>query len=151
MPSKYHSRPGFTIIELMIVVGVIGILASIAYPAYQDYVRRARRVEGQGTMLNIQLLLEKHRVNHVTYAGPYEGPLADLDGSLTGYYAFVIPKDDADDADADADADAELYVIKATAQGTQTSDTGCTKMKLKRIKQDGKILDVKDPPGCWKK
>ncbi|EXF46421.1 type 4 fimbrial biogenesis protein PilE [Pseudomonas sp. BAY1663] len=41
---------GFTLIELMIVVGILGILAAIAYPNYTEYVQRSNRSEGHALL-----------------------------------------------------------------------------------------------------
>lgn len=119
---------GFTLIELMIVIGVVAILAAIAYPSYQDYLRRARRVEGQGTMMNIQSLEEKYRVNHPIYLGT----LSSLGTFTSAYYSFAI-----------SGTSGTAYTITATATGSQTRDAGCTTMTLNQS-------SAKGPTGCWK-
>ena len=51
---KIHTRSrGFTLIELMITVGVLAIVAAIAMPAYSGYISSARKVEGHN---NIEIL-----------------------------------------------------------------------------------------------
>lgn len=47
MPQRRADfAPGFTLIELMIVVAIIGILASLAVSAYQTYIIRGQIAEG---------------------------------------------------------------------------------------------------------
>lgn len=41
-----QSQTGFTLVEVMVVVGILGILAAIGVPAYQNYVVRAQVSEG---------------------------------------------------------------------------------------------------------
>lgn len=46
---RRHSQSahrGFTLVEVMIVVGILGVLATLAIPAYQDYVIRSQVTEG---------------------------------------------------------------------------------------------------------
>ena len=48
-----RKRAGFTLIELMITIGIIGVLASIAVPSFTSYQARSRRTEA---FTNLQAL-----------------------------------------------------------------------------------------------
>ena len=46
---------GFTLVELMIVVGIIGVIASLAIPNYLKFTARTRRTEMMETVSKMQL------------------------------------------------------------------------------------------------
>lgn len=55
---------GFTLVELMIVVGVIGILGAIAVPQYESYVRKSKRSEAKVALTSLAQLQESFYTNN---------------------------------------------------------------------------------------
>ena len=67
-------QQGFTLIELMIVVGIIGILAAVAVPQYQDYTVRARVTEGLSLAGGAKLAVAENASNGQPYGTGYNPP-----------------------------------------------------------------------------
>ena len=59
---------GFTLIELMIVIGIVAILAAIAIPSYTDYVRRGRITEAISTLAGMRVKMEQFFQDNRSYA-----------------------------------------------------------------------------------
>lgn len=58
---KQHQK-GFTLLEMMIVIGIIGILAALAIPAYQNYLERGRLVAAKKVMLATKQFYENGKL-----------------------------------------------------------------------------------------
>lgn len=54
---------GFSLIELMFVVGIIGILFAIAIPSYQSYVRRGQESAAKAVLFEIAQRQVQYRVD----------------------------------------------------------------------------------------
>jgi type II secretion system protein G len=63
--------PGFTIVELLIVIVVIGILAAITVVAYNGIRHRSNIAKSQSDLKSMQKLLELYRVDNGNYPNTY--------------------------------------------------------------------------------
>ena len=60
---------GFTLIELMVVVGLVAILTAIAMPSYTDYIKRGQIVDGIVPLADMGGKMEQFFQDHRTYVG----------------------------------------------------------------------------------
>jgi len=90
--NKEH---GFTLIEMLIVVAILGIIVAIGYPSYQEQVRKSRRAEGMGELLEMADRMERHYSDLGTYdqdiAGTNMTAAAIFKTTTTGgYYTLSV-------------------------------------------------------------
>jgi type IV pilus assembly protein PilE len=99
---------GFNLIEVMIVVSIIGLIAALGYPSYQDQVRKSRRAEGMGELLELADHMERHYSDIGTYdqADGSDMTAAAIFRTTTsgGYYTLSV----------DAGTDNVSFTIRAT-------------------------------------
>jgi len=116
--TRNNKARGFTLIELMIVVAVLGIIVAIGYPSYQEQVRKSRRAEGMGELLEMADRMERRYSDVGTYAGITADVLYGTDTAddklptTNGHYKLSI----------DAGADNVLFTVRAEPQGSQAKD-----------------------------
>ncbi len=73
MALKTHSQ-GYTLIELMVTVGIISVLAGIAIPSYNSYISSTSGGVGLNNIDTLRTLQENYKFETNTYlAGSYVG------------------------------------------------------------------------------
>ncbi len=73
-----RKQQGFTLMELMITVGLIAILTMMAVPAYVGYTERAARANVMSDLAIASSALERRKAQNFTYANATAGT-ADTD------------------------------------------------------------------------
>ena len=131
---------GFSLIELIIVVGIISILASVCFPLYKQHLVHERRTEAKITLEKIALIFEQYHLMHDTYK---EATIETLGFPNTiadnSYQLNILSADDTD------------FVIEAQPLGTQAeNDPGCASLLLNAASEKT-ITGTSGSDYCWGK
>ena len=150
---------GFTLVELMIVVGIVAILAAIAFPLYSQQVRKSRRTDAKNAVLD--LAGREERLNSTTnsywtdtgmlgytaaLAPPFPAPPGAAFGVQTvgsGYYQITVTQPTAQ----------TTFTVTATPlTADQMKDTSCMAFVVDQTgKQSSTDIGGADSTAtCWK-
>ena len=125
---------GFTLIELMIVVGIMSILMMIVMPSYMDSVRKANRTDAKSTLLDYAAKQEMFFAQNNTYTVNIVAAGAGLGMGTTdspeGYYTITAAACDRAGATI-----ASCFKMTASAKGSQADDSDCASLMLNSLGQ----------------
>ena len=131
---------GFTLIELMVVVGIIGILAAIAYPAYMQYVLKSHRAEAKAILTETAQFMERYFTTSGTYVGGDTPALALSKGASPKFASGSAIKYNISFS---AGPSATAFTLQAVPAGAQASDS-CGTLTLSYTG-----AQTPPTPGCW--
>lgn len=76
-------RPGFTLVEILIVVVILGILAAIVIPAFSNAAQDTRKTAFTRDLNTYTQAIMRYQVDHDEY--PPDGSSGNMPAELTGY------------------------------------------------------------------
>lgn len=118
-PRSRQGRPGFTLVECLIVMAVVAILAGLTLPGLRSPDLRIGRLDAVQALSRVQGEQENHRAQN----GLYTADLAALRGvqptSPQGRYTLSL-----------STSGPETYRAVALAAGRQQADSDCAAITL---------------------
>jgi type IV pilus assembly protein PilE len=137
---------GFSLIELIVAVGILGILAAIAVPAYHSYTMKSNRSDATRTMTLEAQALERCYARNFTY-GSNCPTTAGTTISPQGFYSVTIA---ITNADPSTNTPASYTITAVPAKAPQTSDSACTQFTLNSAGAQGATGTGSTPSQtCW--
>jgi type IV pilus assembly protein PilE len=143
---------GFTLIELMVVVGVAAVLSALAYPSYVAYIQRANRAGAKTALQEVAQYMERQFTVNNKYPVAAEFPdmykFAPLQVS-TAQRKYVVTL-------STTGTPATTFILTATPNDAKVDPT-CGTFRLDNVgnqrAKDHAVSDslVADDTICWQK
>jgi type IV pilus assembly protein PilE len=145
--SSLHPRrrQGFTLIELMITVGIVATLAAIAVPAYQSQIRKSRRTEARTALLDLAGRAERlYSITNIYWGSTVPNQLVPADVGYTGTAWPITLSDGYYSIGLSNNNTGAAFKFTATASGAQATDTQCATLSV-----DNTGNQSASDPACW--
>ena len=88
MESKGQRQAGFSMIELLVVVGILAIIAAIAVPSYQAQVLKSRQAEAQAHLTGLYTSMKNFLAERWVYCNDFTNIGYNPDGPLMYTHGF---------------------------------------------------------------
>ncbi|MDJ0860749.1 MAG: type IV pilin protein [Gammaproteobacteria bacterium] len=146
-PSRSFTarQRGFTLIEVVLVVGIIGLLTAIVVPMYGDHMTKVRRADGKRLLMDISSRMERYYFDNTSYTTNLQmlgfAQTTNVP-SEDGYYTAAV------DGTTAGCPITSCYKVTASPKGAQSDDTYCGNFSLDSKGQ--KTVSTANPVGrCW--
>jgi len=150
LPGR-NTLAGFTLIELMVTIAIVAILATVAVSAYTSQVQKSRRTEARTALLDLASREERYSSTNNTYTNSpanlgYTGAAFPITVG-SGYYQVSVCVASGVTAPncAGANATGSVFLLTATAIGTQAKDAACATLTVDSTGTQGGTNTT-----CWK-
>lgn len=140
-------RSAFTVIELLVVVGILFLLASILVPAAANAYHQATRVRTRADLAAIALGLEAYRADFGDYPRPDRNVPGALQGSVVLCWGLIAPGPDVSSGGVGGDgANGPGFRVRGTSGKIFGPYLSLDRFRLQATDDAGNLMPVTGGP-----
>lgn len=129
---------GFTLVELLVAVGILGILVAVAYPVYEQHIVRVHRQSARLALFDLAIRLEAYHTTHHRFSGASFSTLGISEQTDDRAYQLVL-----------ANLGEDTFLIEAVPLGPQARrDKACATFQYNESGHRHSTGTLQDD-ACW--